>query len=266
MLKIFKYNDFSLVLSGGGALGMAHLGVLHILEKSHIFPKEIIGTSMGAIIGACLSIGLKEREIHEHIKDFSSVSKWISFSFSGNAIVDNHKIEDIFEKIFHDRLMKDTLIPLKIIATNLHNGEKRVFTDTDNIYIKDALLASMAIPGIFQEHIIAGIPYADGFLCENLGVNETSYDDILAIDVLGAGSFEKNLPDNFFKTSNVFEMFEKSVRLLIYNQTRSHIQHCSKNITLIEPVTKTYKTYHFHKVSEIRELGKNIRLKELFYD
>lgn len=256
MIDKLKTNHFTLVLSGGGALGIAHLGVLHDLEKQHIIiPNEIVGTSMGGIIGACMAIGLKEEEILEHIKSFSSVSKWIKFSLSGNAIVDNSKIETIFNTIFKDKKMKDTIIPLKLIATNLINGHKRVFSQDDNIYIKDAVLATMAIPGVFDEHMIDGHPYGDGFLCENLGVNEASYDTVLAVDVLGENSFEKNMPDNFFKTANVMDMFEKSIRFLIYNQTQTHIRNSDKNIILLEPDTKAFNTFNFDKYIEIRILG-----------
>jgi len=255
MIETFDTDNFTLVLSGGGALGMAHLGVIHDMEENNMVASELVGTSMGGIIAACMAIGLKEVEIYEYIQDFASVSKWISFSFSGNALVDNSKIANIFEGIFHDKKMKDTNIPLKLIATNLRNGNKRVFDAKDNVYIKDALLATMAIPGIFDEHIIGTETYVDGFLCENLGINEASYNKVLAVDVLGAHSFENDLPDNFFKTANVLEMFEKSMRLLIYNQSRTHIKNSSKSITLLEPATKAYKTYHFHKVSEIRKKG-----------
>jgi len=258
MIKNLQKNDFTLVLSGGGALGIAHLGVLADIQKYAITPKEIVGTSMGGIIGACLAIGMKEEEIHAQIETFSSVSKWITFSFSGNALVDNSKIEEIFKTIFGDRKMKETCIPLKLIATNLLNGDKRVFSANDNIYLRDAVLATMAIPGIFKEHFIEGNIYGDGFLCENLGINEATFENILAVDVLGENAFEKEMPDNFFKTSNVLEMFEKSMRLLIYNQTRTHRQNSGKNIFLLEPNTKKYKTYHFHKVSEIRALGRDL--------
>jgi len=255
MIKNFNTNNFTLVLSGGGALGIAHLGVLHDLENAQLIPAEIVGTSMGGIIGACMAIGLSETEIYEEIKDFSSVTKWIKFSFSGNAIVDNSKIEDIFSKLFGNKKMNDTTIPLKLIATNLLNGDKRLFTAQDDIYIKDAVLASMAIPGIFDEHVIEGKTYADGFLCENLGVNDATHQDILAVDVLGKNAFEKTLPDNFFKTANVLEMFEKSMRLLIYNQTQTNIRNSEKNIYLIEPMTKDYTTFSFHKHEEIRAIG-----------
>ncbi len=68
MIKKFKTNDFTLVLSGGGALGIAHLGILHDLQEQQLLPNEIVGTSMGGIIGACMAIGLKESEIYEDIK------------------------------------------------------------------------------------------------------------------------------------------------------------------------------------------------------
>ena len=251
----FKTESFSLVLSGGGALGIAHLGVLHDLEQQNIVPDEIIGTSMGGIIGACLAIGMKEQEIFEQIKMFSGLFNWVKFSFSGNAVVDNDKISKIFDALFQEKKMCDTTIPLKLIATNLLNGHKKVFDKSDDIYIKDALLSTMAIPGIFEEHIIDGDVYGDGFLCQNLGIDEAENSNVLAVDVLGKNAFQNVLPNNFFKTLNVLEMFEKSMRLLIYNQTQTLISKSSKNITLLEPITKEYKTFQFHKTSEIRTLG-----------
>lgn len=248
-------TPFSLVLAGGGALGIAHLGVLHDLESKGIKPAEIIGTSMGGIIGACAAIGLSEAEIYRHIENFSGLLNWVKFSWNGNAVVSNGKIKRIFADIFGDKKMCDTAIPLKLIATNLHTGEKRVFTSSDDLLIRDALLCTMAIPGIFDEHIIGETAYADGFLCENLGVNEATHEMILAVDVLGKHSFRHDLPDNFFKTNNVLEMFEKSMRLLIYNQTQVHLRNLEKKCILIEPDTKKYKTFHFHKTSEIRALG-----------
>jgi len=255
MIEKLQNNNFSLVLSGGGALGISHLGVLHDLESEALNPAEIIGTSMGGIVGACAAIGMKESRIYENIQNFSRLFNWMKFSLSGNAMIDNEKIALIFEKLFGSRKMKDTDIPLKLIATNLLNGHKRVFTEKDDVLLKDAILCTMAIPGIFEEHIVDGKVYGDGFLCENLGVREASYGTVLAVDVLGENSFEKEMPDNFFKTANMMEMFEKSVRLLIYNQSRSHIECSSKTILLIEPETKGYKTFSFHKHEEIRRLG-----------
>jgi NTE family protein len=255
MKKNLKTTHFSLVLSGGGALGIAHLGVLYDLEAQNILPAEIIGTSMGGIIGACMAIGLSEAQIYQHIKRFAGISNWIKFSFSPNAVVNNGKVAKIFDTIFQERKMKDVNIPLKLIATNLRNGHKKVFDASDDVYIKDAILSTMAIPGIFEEHHVNGEIYGDGFLCENLGIIEASCETVLAVDVLGENSFEKTMPDNFFKTANVLEMFEKSIRLLIYNQSKAHLSSTHKNVILLEPKTRSYKTFHFHKYAEIRALG-----------
>ncbi len=255
MRQLFKTDHFSLVLSGGGALGIAHLGVLHDMESRGLVPAEIVGTSMGGIIGACLAIGMSERQIHETLKSFASVTSWIKFSLGGNAIVDNTRIEKIFDGIFGKRLMVEVEIPLKIITTDLLSGEKRVFGSEDKVLIKDAILATMAIPGIFKEKSIEAQVYGDGFLCENLGVRESSYENILAVDVVGCHSFSKTLPDNFLKTFNVVEMLERSIRLLMYNQTKNMLELTEKNIRLLEPNTSNYKTFHFHKVDEIRKQG-----------
>ena len=253
--KILQTNPFTLVLSGGGALGIAHLGVLHDMETKGLKPAEVVGTSMGGIIAACMSIGMNETQIFEKITSFVNVSNWIKFSLSGNAIVENDKIAAIFSHIFGNRKMDETRVPLKLITTNLKTGEKRVFSKEDDVCIKDAVLATMAIPGIFEEHTIEGEVYGDGFLCENLGISEASHTHILAVDVLGEHSFEKALPDNFFKTHNVLEMFERSMRLLIYNQSRLALTHTNKNILLIEPKTYPYSTYQFHKYEAIRAVG-----------
>ena len=72
-----KNKKFTLVLSGGGALGIAHIGVIEDLEKENINkPSEIIGTSMGGIVGACLSIGMTSNEIYKLVEEFSKVNKW----------------------------------------------------------------------------------------------------------------------------------------------------------------------------------------------
>ncbi len=251
----FKTEPFSLVLSGGGALGIAHLGVIHDLEQQAALPHEIIGTSMGGIIGACMAIGMKEQEIYEKLKSLAGIFNWVKFSWSGNSVIDSTKFSRIFDDIFQDRLISDTLIPLKLISTNLLDGHKKVFDATSNVPIKQAVLATMAIPGIFKEQVIEGHVYGDGFLCENLGINEASHENIIAVDVLGQHSFENKLPERFFKTAKVLDMFEKSLRLLIFNQTQTSLRHSKHNILLLEPDTHKYKTFHFHKIEELRTLG-----------
>lgn len=249
-------SDFTLSLSGGGALGIAHLGVIADLEIAGKIPSEIIGVSMGSIIGACLAIGMREGEIFRHIETISKITNWAKLAKGGNTILDNTKIAKIFDSLFGETYMHQTKIPLKIIATNLKNGNKRVFDSNDEtILIRDALLCSMAIPGMFPEHTIDNIVYVDGFLCENLGLLDATNGYILAVDALGKNSFKHGLPDNMSKFKNIMTMFGKSMRLLIHNQTKTNIALCKKNVHLIEPNTEKFETFHFNKAKEIRELG-----------
>ena len=262
------YNKkFSLILSGGGALGIAHIGVIEDLEKQNInSPSEIIGTSMGAIIGACLSIGLTSKEIYDIIEEFSKLRKWINFSFKGNAIIKTKKLEKIFFNIFGNKRIKETFIPLKIITTKLKNGKAKVFSKKDNVKIVDALLATMAIPGLFQEKEINGEVYLDGFLTDNLGVRFAKHKRILAIDVLGVKAYDETLPHNWLKTNNVLEMFEKSMKLLILNQTRKNRKLLkNKKLIIIEPNTKEFKTYQFHKYEELYKVGKGSCITQVGY-
>ncbi len=248
-------TPFSLVLSGGGALGIAHLGVIHDMERMGLVPAQIVGTSMGGIVGAQMAIGLREAQMREHLESFVRISKWLNLSFDGNAIIKSRKIRSIFETIFEDRTMGDTTIPLTLITTDLFTGEKYLFDPESSTPIVDALLATMAIPGVFEEQHINRRVLGDGFLCANLGIDEAVHDTVLAVDVLGSRSFEPTLPEKFFKTANVIEMMERSMRLLILNQTRAALEKSGKTIYLIEPATAGYKTFHFNKAEEIRALG-----------
>jgi len=265
-MNFFSNNnlDFSLVLSGGGALGIAHLGVLEDLEKANKIPREVIGTSMGGIIGACISIGMKEKEIYNLFEKFSNVFNWVSFSFSGNSIITKNKIEKIFVDIFKDRKMRDTDIELKLITTELYTGNLKIFSKNDDVTIVDALLATMAIPGVFEEQNINGIVYGDGFLSSNLAIEEAQYDDIIASNVLGENSFAGNIikDRNILKTQNILNMVERSMRILIYNQTRDALKRLRssrlKTIILLDIETKEFKTFHFHKLKEIKAAGKGL--------
>ena len=258
MISKLRNEDFSLVLSGGGALGIAHIGVLADMQRLDLRPREIVGTSMGGIIGACYASGMDAEEIFTLIERFGRVTNWLKFSFSGNAVIEHDRIAEIFRNIFGEKRIGELALPFKLVATELTHGHKRVFCADDDVSVVDALLATMAIPGIFEEIEIEGKIYGDGFLCANLAVDDATHHLVLASDVLGEEAFEKALPDNLFKTANVLEMFERSMRLLICNQTRQTLAHTKKEVLLLDIPTAGYKTYHFHKAEAIRKLGEGI--------
>jgi len=246
-------NDFSLVLSGGGALGIAHLNIIRMLEKNRLKPKEVIGTSMGAILGACYALNYTDKEIYQFIQKFSNIFKWGKISFSQGSLLATDKIEELFYVLYGDKKISDADIRLKIVATDFNTSEAMVFDQSSDLRIKDAVLASMAIPGIFPPVKIADKYYVDGFIASNLPVEYADYEQLLASNVLGKNSFKpyQEKDYHFFgHTKAVIAMLERSVRLTMYNKAQESLRSHS-NIVLIEPEVSDFKTYEFHKYEEI---------------
>ena len=257
-IKSRLQNDFSLVLSGGGALGIAHLNVLRYLDENQLRPSEILGVSMGAIIGAAYALDYSEQDIYEFIKRFSNVFKWGKLSFSNGSVLTTEKIRELFKLIYADKKMSDVKTPLTLVATDFNNGQAIQFNNNSDILIIDAVLASMAIPGVFPPVKIKNQYLVDGFIASNLPVDYARYPTILASNVLGKNSYHdfKEKDYTFFgHTKAVLEMLERSVRLIMYNKTQEVIKN-NDNIILVEPEVAKFKTFEFHKYKEIIDASK----------
>lgn len=246
-------SEFSLVLSGGGALGIAHLNVLRFLDENQLKPNEILGVSMGAIIGAAYALHYNEKDIYQFIKRFSNIFKWGKLSFSNGSVLATDKIRELFQQIYHDKKMSDVKTPLTIIATDFNNGKAVIFNNDSDVSIIDAVLASMAIPGVFPPVKIQDQYLVDGFIASNMPVEHAQYKTILASNVLGKNSykdFEEKDYTFFGHTKAVLEMLERSVRLIMYNKTHEIVKN-NNNIILIEPEVSQFKTFEFHKYKAI---------------
>ncbi len=252
-------NGFSLVLSGGGALGYAHIGVLRFLSEHGLQPKEIIGTSMGAIVGAASAIGLDEPQIMEQIERFSNVTNWARPSFNDPALLNTNKLDGVFSTLFGERRMNDLPRPLRIVATDFNDGSKRVFDQRDDLLLKDAVRCSMSIPVLFPPVTLEESHYVDGFLCANLPVAEVSDRSlpIVAVDVISERTLDPYRPGEnslLERTKAIIDSYERALYLMIRNQTREAIEGAPDTI-LITPHLAGYKIYHFHKYQPIVEAG-----------
>ena len=253
-------EEFNLVLSGGGALGYAHVGVIDRLYQNNLSPVEIVGTSMGAIVGGIYSLGFSHHKFIEIFDKFSNIFKWLRVSFSNSSIIDSRKIYKMFIEIFGDKKLSDTTIPIKIIASNFDTGEIRIFDKNDNIYLRDAILASMSIPAVFRQVKIDKEFYADGYISANLPINYLSNQDIdtLAVDVMSSNSIDRFQKDDykfFGHTKSIIKTLERTVRLMTINQTKDAINLYRGKLILIEPNLSHYKTASFHRYKEIKDIG-----------
>jgi NTE family protein len=164
--KINDMKRLGLVLSGGGARGIAHLGVLAALEEANIRPGALSGTSAGAIIAALYAAGHSPLEIKRLIQDTAFFG--ISHLLLGKPGVFNM---DGFRNLLKEHLpvtkFEDLPIPLFVTATNLSTANAQCFSSGPLI---EPLLASACMPVVFEPVTIGRHQYVDGGVVNNFPV------------------------------------------------------------------------------------------------
>jgi NTE family protein len=158
-----KYKT-GFVLSGGGARGFAHLGMLHYFREQGIYPDIISGVSAGAIAGAFIASGKTPLETHKIVsrRGFLHYTK-IQLPIDGFFRLDG--LEELLRKEIKQQNIEDLDIPLVIGATNLNTGKMEYFTK-GSLY--KTVLASSSIPVLFPPVTINDAQYIDGGVLDNL--------------------------------------------------------------------------------------------------
>lgn len=173
-------HKIGLVLSGGGAKGIAHLGVLKYLQEQGIRPTLIAGTSAGSMVGALYCSGLEVEEILQFFIDVKPFS-W-KFTRASAGFIDPVKLyPEILKYIPADNF--EQLNPeLRIVATNMLLGKEHIFKHGSVI---NALLASASYPLVFSPMVIDGQVYSDGGIVNHFPVSviEEECDKIIGVYV-----------------------------------------------------------------------------------
>jgi len=157
----------SLVLGSGGARGIAHIGVIHELEKRGYKIRAITGCSVGSLIGGFYCAG-KLDVFEEWVCNLSEwdVVRFLDISLTArDGIVKGDLIMDTLRDLIGDKQIEDLPIPLTAIATDIVN-RKEVWLSKGSLF--DAMRASMAIPGVFTPKKINGQVLVDGGLLDPL--------------------------------------------------------------------------------------------------
>lgn len=149
-----------LALGGGFARGLAHIGVLKVLEDEGIPIDFIAGTSVGSVIGASYASGVSAKELGEiaSLVRFKDFSRWTVSRF---GLFSNDKMADFLNKVLRCKTFEELRIPLAIAATDILTGEPAVFTKGNLV---DPVRASCAYPGMFLPVNINGRLLVDGLL------------------------------------------------------------------------------------------------------
>jgi NTE family protein len=169
-------GTLTLALSGGGAAGIGHVPVLEALDELGVRPFAIAGTSIGAVVGACYAAGMTGAEVRAHVgtlfSDPLATTRrfWQNASFRRGTPLLALDPEAAVRAVLPDGLparIEDLPVPLTVVATDYHARRPVRFTEGD---LRQALAASIAIPGLFRPMQIAGRVLIDGGVTENLPI------------------------------------------------------------------------------------------------
>jgi NTE family protein len=164
-----RKKRMGLVLSGGGARGFAHIGVLKVLEEAHIQVDVIAGTSMGAILGALYAAGYKAEAIY----DLALSTSWrdvLDFSLQAGLIKGDKLHQFLAAHLPRD--FASLKKPLAVATTDIESGEEVLLTEGDLI---TAIRASSCYPGAFEPIQFRGRTLADGGIVNNLPVEAATF-------------------------------------------------------------------------------------------
>jgi len=187
-----KKQAVSLVLSSGGARGMAHIGVIEELEKQNFEIKSISGCSMGALIGGVYAAGhLKEFKNWLDKLDKIDVFKLMDFTISTHGFIKGIKVFNEINKFIGNGLIEDLRIPYAAVATDVDNQEEVVFNKGK---LRDAIRASVSIPSVLEPFIWNGTSLIDGGILNPIPLNRvkrTKNDILIAVDLNAIVSTKK---------------------------------------------------------------------------
>ncbi|MFZ0814087.1 MAG: patatin-like phospholipase family protein [Candidatus Sulfotelmatobacter sp.] len=174
-------------LGGGFARGMAHIGVLKVLEAEGIPVRIVAGTSVGALIGAayCSGLSIEELEKLAHSVRFTTFARW---TVSRYGFASNDRMVAFLARTLKVKTFEELRIPLGVTATDFNSGEGVVFHSGSII---DPVRASCAYPGMFLPVNIRGRWLVDGMLSPPVPTSplrEMGADRVLAVHLKGQWS------------------------------------------------------------------------------
>jgi len=189
--RLLSGSAVALVLSGGGARGFAHIGVIRALREANL-PIDAVGaTSIGSIIGAGLAVGWDYQEMVERIRrSFVDTNPTSDFTFPLVSLVSGRKVGRLLRREFGAERIEDLRLPYFCVSTNLTRGQAAVHRQGE-LWLW--LRASVAIPGVLPPVIAENQVYVDGATINNLPVDvmrEVVHGTILAVDAGADRTFE----------------------------------------------------------------------------
>jgi len=230
-------------LSGGGSRGIAHIGILKALSEANIPISRVTGTSAGSLVGALYCSGYSPDDIMEIIRE-TKLLRYVRPAISLSGLLKLETILPVFRKYIVDDSFEGLKIPLVVSATNLQKGKNVFFYQGE---LSRAVLASCAVPVVFQPIIIGTDSYIDGGILNNLPVEPLiGHCDIII------GSNCNPISENY-TPGNMRSLLERSLLMAISVNTYLKKEMC--DIFLEPSRLKGIGGFDFSKAEEIFQIG-----------
>ena len=248
-----KSPKIGLALGGGGARGLAHLGVIQRLNELGIPIHCVAGTSIGAIIGSIFAAGTLDRAFEWCGEpDWKKLPKILFESRpSAKALVKGDGVAKLLADLIPAQRFDALSLPYAAVATDLHTGEEVVMREGDLV---SAILASMAIPGVFRPVERNGHVLVDGGLVNPLPIaacRALGADRVIAVDI--------NPPDKHppkpFRKMTMADVLVDTFRIFNVEMTRHALADDPPDL-LITPDVGDVMMLDFRNAQEVIERGR----------
>jgi len=219
MEERLKNKTIGIVLSGGGIKGMAHVGILKALMEHQIYPDVISGVSAGAIVGALYANGIAPSEMLVIFKE-TPLLKYNFLTISKAGLFDTKEYIAFFRKYFPVDMFEALEKKLFVVATDLQNGSSKFFSSGS---LLKAVLASAALPPVFNPVSINGRLYADGGIMNNFPIEplKTTTDYII-------GSYTSSMKDvGIGVLKNQLELTQRTKLLMLHSNAVNKLQYAN---------------------------------------
>jgi len=201
---------FTLVLGGGGMKGLAHIGVIQALTERGLVPTRIVGSSVGALVGAAWSAGrsiaeLRDIAVNLRRRDVFAVAHTdMAFKrMRSPALFRREPLDALLHGLVGDVTFQELQQPLVVNTVDINSG-MQVFwglEGLEEVPVKDAVFASCALPGYLPPREIRGRFYVDGATVDNLPIGTARIlgaDLVLAVDVSASNAFREDVQEEGF--------------------------------------------------------------------
>ncbi len=231
-----------LALSGGGASGLAHIGVLRVLEREDIPVDYLAGTSMGGVIAAGYAAGMSSAELEREALLMGRTRRLLRLmdpAFPNGGLMRGQRLLAYFEQIFGQQEFADLHLPLALVAVVLNSRQEIVLREGS---VALALRATTAVPGVFMPVETNGRQMVDGGVLNNLPVDtirEMDAEVVIAVDIwptrdFGIGPWIGNrrwFPEGLLAT---FEVLNDTLGALMTAAQENKLRQFPPNV-LIQP-------------------------------